>query len=82
MSLDQLPGVNGELGVELRAAIELARAAGVEVLGRTAHHILRSIYFFDPNGLRLELTVPTVPPAEMERLATRAHADRAAWSTR
>jgi hypothetical protein len=52
------------------------------VLGPTDHHIIRSIYFFDPNGIRLELTVPTVPPAEMARLATQAHADLAAWSQR
>lgn len=29
--------------------------AGVEVLGPTYHGIFRSIYFFDPNGHRLEL---------------------------
>lgn len=31
--------------------------AGVEVLGVTDHGFVRSIYFFDPNGIRLELTV-------------------------
>jgi catechol 2,3-dioxygenase-like lactoylglutathione lyase family enzyme len=31
--------------------------AGVEVLGVTDHGFVRSIYFFDPNGLRMELTV-------------------------
>jgi glyoxylase I family protein len=30
--------------------------AGVQVLGITDHGFLRSIYFFDPNGIRLELT--------------------------
>lgn len=30
-------------------------AAGVEVIGPTFHGIFRSIYFFDPNGHRLEL---------------------------
>lgn len=67
---------------ELLAARDRLMAAGVQVLGPTDHHIIRSIYFFDPNGLRLELTVPTVPAAEMDRLATRAHADLAAWSAR
>ena len=66
----------------LHAARERLLAAGVEVLGPTDHHIIQSIYFFDPNGLRLELTVPTVPEAEMQRLATLAHADLAAWSAR
>jgi glyoxylase I family protein len=31
--------------------------AGVDVLGITDHGFVRSIYFFDPNGIRLELTV-------------------------
>ena len=30
------------------------QAHGVEVLGVTDHHIFKSIYFFDPNGIRLE----------------------------
>ena len=29
------------------------QAHGVEVLGVTDHHIFKSIYFFDPNGIRL-----------------------------
>ena len=39
---------------------------GVEVLGPVDHGICRSIYFFDPNGHRLELTVDTMT-AEMKR---------------
>jgi catechol 2,3-dioxygenase-like lactoylglutathione lyase family enzyme len=31
--------------------------AGVEVVGVTDHGFINSIYFFDPNGIRLELTV-------------------------
>lgn len=31
--------------------------AGIEVLGITDHGFLRSIYFFDPNGIRLEFSV-------------------------
>ena len=44
---------------DLRAAKTRLEAAGVEVLGVTDHHIIESIYFFDPNGIRLELTTPT-----------------------
>lgn len=33
------------------------QGAGVEVLGVTDHGFVQSIYFFDPNGVRLELTV-------------------------
>jgi catechol 2,3-dioxygenase-like lactoylglutathione lyase family enzyme len=74
------------LRVESLDALHAARgrllAAGIEVLGPTDHHIIQSIYFFDPNGLRLELTVPTVDDSEMQRLATLAHADLAAWNDR
>jgi catechol-2,3-dioxygenase len=31
----------------------------VEVLGVTDHSLFHSIYFFDPNGHRLELSCPT-----------------------
>lgn len=31
-------------------------AAGVDVVGVTDHGFINSIYFFDPNGIRLELT--------------------------
>jgi catechol-2,3-dioxygenase len=33
-------------------------ANGVEVLGVTDHSIFHSIYFFDPNGHRVELACP------------------------
>ena len=46
-------------------------AAGVEVLGITNHHIIKSIYFFDPNGVRLELTVQLADELEMHRAARR-----------
>ena len=67
---------------ELRAAKARLEAAGVEVLGVTDHHIIESIYFFDPNGIRVELTTPTVPQAEMEAHAQRAHAELDAWTRR
>jgi catechol 2,3-dioxygenase-like lactoylglutathione lyase family enzyme len=64
----------------LLAAKARLEAAGVEVLGITDHHIIESIYFFDPNGIRLELTTPTVPDAEMQRLAQQAHAEVQIWT--
>jgi catechol 2,3-dioxygenase-like lactoylglutathione lyase family enzyme len=36
-------------------------ANGVEVLGPVDHKIIYSIYFHDPNGIRLEITTPTSP---------------------
>jgi len=42
---------------ELLAAKARLVAAGIDVLGPTDHTIFKSIYFFDPNGHRLELAV-------------------------
>jgi catechol 2,3-dioxygenase-like lactoylglutathione lyase family enzyme len=66
----------------LMAARSRLEAAGVEVLGPTDHHIIQSIYFFDPNGIRLELTTPTVPQAEMDAHALQARAALDAWTER
>lgn len=41
-------------------------AAGIEVLGPTNHTLFKSIYFFDPNGHRVELAADCGTP-EMHR---------------
>ena len=61
----------------LRARVE---AAGVRVLGVTDHHICQSIYFFDPNGLRLEFTLPTLAPVDAQGHREAAHAALSAWT--
>ena len=38
--------------------------------------------FFDPNGIRVELTTPTVPKAQMDAHALHARADLDAWTLR
>jgi len=43
-------------------------ADGIEVIGPTDHTIFQSIYFFDPNGHRLELAVDTGTPEMMRNL--------------
>lgn len=43
-------------------------AEGIEVVGPTDHTIFKSIYFFDPNGHRLELAANTGSPKMMEKL--------------
>jgi glyoxylase I family protein len=56
----------------LKAAKAHIEAQGVAVLGPTYHGIFRSIYFFDPNGHRLELAcnIGTADQyAELERVA-------------
>lgn len=57
-------------------------AAGIEVIGPTDHGFLNSIYFFDPNGFRVELTCWTVGADHMEEEARQAHARLAAWTAR
>ena len=46
----------------LEATKTRLEAAGIEVVGPTEHTIFRSIYFFDPNGHRLELAADTATP--------------------
>jgi lactoylglutathione lyase len=46
----------------LLAAKAKLEANGVEVIGPTNHTIFKSIYFFDPNGHRLELATNTGTP--------------------
>lgn len=43
-------------------------AAGIAVVGPTDHTIFQSIYFFDPNGHRLELAADTGTPEMYARL--------------
>lgn len=42
--------------------------AGIEVVGPTNHTIFKSIYFFDPNGHRLELACNTGTPEMYQQL--------------
>lgn len=48
---------------DLLAAKARLQADDIEVIGPTDHTIFKSIYFFDPNGHRLELAVQTSTPA-------------------
>jgi catechol 2,3-dioxygenase-like lactoylglutathione lyase family enzyme len=57
---------------ELLSAKAKAEARGIEVLGPTDHGIFKSIYFFDPNGHRLELAADNGTAeeyAELRRIA-------------
>ena len=55
---------------------------GVEVLGITDHGFVKSIYFFDPNDIRLELTCRTAGAAELKVKAGEAHDRLAEWNRR
>lgn len=54
--------------VELMAAKRDLEAAGLKVIGPTDHGIIKSIYFFDPNGHRIELTTLTATDEQMIKL--------------
>lgn len=64
----------------LMAAKAKAEAEGVEVLGPTDHGIFQSIYFFDPNGHRLEVATNTAEPGMLERLKAVAPAMIDEWN--
>ncbi|MBN7795796.1 VOC family protein [Parahaliea mediterranea] len=64
----------------LLAAKAQLEAEGVEVLGPTHHGIFKSIYFFDPNGHRLELAANIDRPGDLESLREVAPAMIEEWS--
>jgi len=57
-----------------------AEAQGLEVVGPTDHGIFKSIYFFDPNGHRVELTADTGTQAELAELKRVAPLMLEEWS--
>lgn len=67
---------------QLEAMKARLQAHGVEVLGVTDHHIFKSIYFFDPNGVRLELSAQVASEFQMLEESRTAHARLADWSAR
>ncbi|HSV79368.1 MAG TPA: VOC family protein [Ramlibacter sp.] len=66
---------------DLEAMLARLRAHGVEVIGVVDHDgYIHSIYFFDPNGFRLELTVEVAEPRVVQGFAQAAHAELASWN--
>ena len=55
-------------------------AAGLDVLGPTHHGIFKSIYFFDPNGHRLELVADIHTPDQIAQLHSVAPDMLEEWS--
>ena len=76
---------------ELESTKASLEASGIPVVGVTDHTIFKSIYFFDPNGHRLELAADTATPDMLAKLdevkwdmlnewgATRRAPKHAAW---
>ena len=67
---------------DLEAMKARLEAENIEVLGVTDHHVFKSIYFFDPNGIRLELTAQLANEDEMKKESQVAHARLAEWTAR
>mgnify|MGYP001289530167 FL=1 len=65
---------------ELFAAKERLVKAGIDVLGPTNHGIFKSIYFFDPNGHRIELAANTCTDEQMKSLNEVAEEMLEEWS--
>lgn len=54
----------------------------VDVIGPTDHGFCRSIYFFDPSGHRLEMTVREEQPGDAEKFEKEAAEVLQAWTKR
>ncbi|HYD95186.1 MAG TPA: VOC family protein [Noviherbaspirillum sp.] len=65
---------------QLEAMKARLEAHGVEVLGVTDHRVFKSIYFFDPNGIRLELCAQLASDAQMAGEQKGIHEKLAAWT--
>ncbi|HZW12183.1 MAG TPA: VOC family protein [Noviherbaspirillum sp.] len=65
---------------QLEAMKTRLEAHGIEVLGLTDHRIFKSIYFFDPNGIRLELSAQLASNSQMFSEQKGIHEKIAAWS--
>ena len=57
-----------------------AESFGLDVIGPTDHGVFQSIYFFDPNGHRVELACDTGTEAELAELKRVAPAMLEEWS--
>ena len=63
-----------------RSMFERGKVAGIETRGVADHGFIRSIYFRDPNGYVIELTVPAKDTAAYAAQAEAgAHATLARW---
>ncbi|GGL79426.1 VOC family protein [Wenxinia marina] len=65
---------------EVLAMRQRLNDAGVKTTDLVDHHFINSIYFFDPNGLRLEVTARVDEPGYLEQQAKEAHGELAKWT--
>lgn len=80
------PGWVNHLAMTVGTVAELEQAkqrlldAGVKVIGVVDHHWLKSIYFHDPNGLRLELSCQVCADDTLDGFEQAAHGRLAEWT--
>lgn len=67
---------------ELEVTRERLLGHGIEVIGVTDHHVFKSIYFFDPNGIRLELSAQVADEFEMLQMSREARQRLNDWTAR
>lgn len=65
---------------ELLAMKQKLEDAGIDVIGPTDHTIFKSIYFFDPNGHRIELAANTAEPGMHKELKRVSEVMLEEWS--
>jgi catechol 2,3-dioxygenase-like lactoylglutathione lyase family enzyme len=65
---------------ELLSAKDHIESFNIDVLGPVNHTLFQSIYFFDPNGHRIELATNTDEPGMLEELQRVAPAMIEEWS--
>ena len=67
---------------KLHAAKQRLEAHGVQVLGPKNHDFCQSIYFMDPDGHRLEITVRTEKADSWQRMEADAPGTLKEWNAR
>ena len=67
---------------DLTAMKDRLEAHGIDVIGVTDHHVFKSIYFFDPNGVRLELSYQIASADAMQKESTFARQRLDEWTAR
>ena len=66
----------------MREGVRRLRDRGLEVIGPIDHHFCQSVYFFDPSGHRLEMTVRTDAQHDPQHSAQQARETLANWQAR
>jgi glyoxylase I family protein len=66
----------------MMAGVQRLKDRGLDVIGPIDHSFCQSVYFFDPSGHRLEMTVRTGAEGDADRFGEQAKATLAEWQAR